>query len=622
MASSARIDELKKKFDENPRRYFAPLANEYRKAGELEQAIALCRAYLPQQPGHMSGHIVFGQALFEAGQHEEARSVFETALTLDPENLIALRHLGDIAHAAGDPASARAWYARVLDADPRNEEIATLLQQLDAAGAPAAESSASGSESGGWGAINPSSEHPAVDEAAAAPMAVSEELTPLDLGDPVRNADVAEGTDAAAPTTMDFAPTAEQGGAPLMDLSEMQLDTPATDAGREASPSAASEIDALFEAESSSPAPTAEAPAAAAQPSSDLGLEPMEFVPPPREAARPAAAEGEDFLGGRMLSEGPGDASSATPAAFVTETMAELYLQQGFHDEALQVYRQLLAQSPTDDALRERVEQLERGSRSSVSMASISDEVIESARRRQATHTPRSMRAFLASLAIRRAPRRAPEGASAPAAQRPDESAPAADDAPAEEDSGAGAHAMTGLPDYDLEAAEAAPAGAQAEEDRDHGALAGLPTLDADVADAPAPPREPTPRNGDIAASPVAGGTLDALFGGAVVNGDDEAAASALAHAFAPTRPAGGADIRGRPTRAAKTELSLDHVFRESGGRPSSSSARNSFSFDQFFSDASTASGEEHPATGESSDAAASDDIEQFNAWLEGLKKK
>ena len=64
MASSARIEELEKKFNENPRRYFAPLANEYRKAGDVQQAIAICRTYVPQQPGHMSGHIVFGQALF------------------------------------------------------------------------------------------------------------------------------------------------------------------------------------------------------------------------------------------------------------------------------------------------------------------------------------------------------------------------------------------------------------------------------------------------------------------------------------------------------------------------------------------------------------------------------
>lgn len=29
MATSARLDELKKKFDENPRRYFAPLATPF-----------------------------------------------------------------------------------------------------------------------------------------------------------------------------------------------------------------------------------------------------------------------------------------------------------------------------------------------------------------------------------------------------------------------------------------------------------------------------------------------------------------------------------------------------------------------------------------------------------------
>ena len=137
MASSPRIEELRKKFEENPRRYFAPLANEYRKAGDVEQAIAICREYLPQQPGHMSGHIVFGQALYEARAFEEARSVFETALSLDPENLIALRHLGDISLITGDNESARTWYKRVLEADPRNEEIQAQLATIDQAAASA-----------------------------------------------------------------------------------------------------------------------------------------------------------------------------------------------------------------------------------------------------------------------------------------------------------------------------------------------------------------------------------------------------------------------------------------------------------------------------------------------------
>jgi tetratricopeptide (TPR) repeat protein len=137
--STARIEELRKKFDENPRRYFAPLANEYRKAGDFDQAIFICQEYLPQQPGHMSGHIVFGQALFEARRLPEAKTVFETALSLDPENLIALRHLADISRDLGDVGAARTWYDRVLQADPRNEEIAAIVAQLGAApAAPAA----------------------------------------------------------------------------------------------------------------------------------------------------------------------------------------------------------------------------------------------------------------------------------------------------------------------------------------------------------------------------------------------------------------------------------------------------------------------------------------------------
>src|ERR671938_594836 len=109
MANSALIEDLEKQFGENPRRVFARLANEYRKAGDLERAIDICRAHVPLQPTYISGYIVLGQALFESGQLDEARSTFETALGLDPENLIGLRQLGDIARASGDVQGARAW---------------------------------------------------------------------------------------------------------------------------------------------------------------------------------------------------------------------------------------------------------------------------------------------------------------------------------------------------------------------------------------------------------------------------------------------------------------------------------------------------------------------------------
>ena len=130
MPGSTRIDELRQKFHENPRRYFAPLANEYRKAGDPEQAIAICRAHLAQQPGHMSGHVVYGQALYDARRTEEAQAVFEKALALDPDNAIVLRQLGDIAREKGDNAEAKHWYSRALESDPSDKEIAAYVAEL------------------------------------------------------------------------------------------------------------------------------------------------------------------------------------------------------------------------------------------------------------------------------------------------------------------------------------------------------------------------------------------------------------------------------------------------------------------------------------------------------------
>src|SRR5688572_33493429 len=118
-----RLEELRGKFQENPRRYFAPYANELRKAGDPAQAIAVCRTHLSGQPGHVSGHIVLGQALYEAGEANEARDIFVAALELDPENLIALRTLGEIAQINGEFGSARQWYERLLEAEDRKSVV-------------------------------------------------------------------------------------------------------------------------------------------------------------------------------------------------------------------------------------------------------------------------------------------------------------------------------------------------------------------------------------------------------------------------------------------------------------------------------------------------------------------
>ena len=233
MDGTNRIDELEQKFIENPRRYFAPLANEYRKAGNPHQAIAICRAHLAQLPGHMSGQIVYGQALFEGGEYDQAQTVFENALAMDRENLVALRHLGDLALRKGETAAARQWYAKFLEIDPKDTAVIALVDELDAA---------------------------------------------------------AEAQSSTTDTELSSTTTSEA----VQPMSEPQA---------EPEHSHNDEEDNLLAEELGYPVPPAH--------------------------------------------------------AFVTETMAELYLAQGFRDRALSVYRQLVEVRPEDERLRKRLAELE-----------------------------------------------------------------------------------------------------------------------------------------------------------------------------------------------------------------------------------------------------------------------
>ena len=543
MAGPSRIDELRKKFDENPRRYFAPLANEYRKIGDFEQAIFICQEFLPQQPGHMSGHIVYGQALFESGRHDEARSVFETALALDPENLIALRHLGDIARAHGDNETARGWYRRVLESDPRNEEIAGILTALDtddssahvpatsvpseaapvagAAAPPLAIQSAADAAHGVESEPNPIADRSVIASPAAAPAESSfDDLAKLFT------------TASSAPPS-----SASDGALELIHEGEDILGGSDGDSrGRAPSATGSHGLpggDETFPGSSDS--------AGGFQPAFLEGLTTAESATPPPSAAEPArpATSGADSSGGAN-------------SAFVTETMAELYVQQGHLDQAIEVYRKLVSLQPNDVALAGRLREIE------AKAAQAARRATESApARTPVVEAGPTIRDFLGSIAEFR-PR----------------STPAPDDAP---------HAA--VPE-------------------------------------PAPSRLTEPRAEPRHEATVRG-SLRNLFADAERQGRADEIRSSSRDGTAPRDMADEASssIRGRPSTPAATELSLDHVFRHA--TPAAGTGKqSSFSFDQFFSQqAQQDVGASDAEPSSEASAGLSDDIQQFNAWLEGLKK-
>jgi len=633
-ANTALIEDLLRQYAENPRRVFARLANELRKSGDYDRAIEICRGQIPQQPGYISGHIVLGQTLYDCGRLEEARQTFETALNLDPENLIALRHLGDIARQHGENDVARGWYRRLLEVDPQNDEV---VAQLEAMGA-----SARGT---------PITNQPIVAEE----FAPNVEIEGLNL------------------PTVEAAPSLEAATSLAADLEigEFQLETKPSDAIAEHEPL---EIET---ADASAPAAGVEK----AFPDLEQSLEVSGIGPTDANAAAgtasPTGAESRSTPRSEVGDE-PRDAVDAyypmvdvqatgpSPAAFVTETMAELYLQQGYVQEALDIYRQLAAQNPADDTLRERVRQLEQGARSSIGIAAISDEVVQAAHIRATSRPRKTIRSFFAKLAMRRVVEReeaAPppgEQAQSAADEEPDEpigalratEPPPMPPAPVEK--------RRQAPELDEPAwlrsdpepePPAAPGGehggpfALLDEAEWGSALPRTPTRGVEPARPPAAPDEvpwltgyepdaaETPRKPEP--SQGAGGDMVAippseLFPTRSITTEDENAAATLASVFEPEFAARLTPVRPIPTqppperprtpatgpsgatRQAEEELSLDQVF---GRTPSSGTpqARSGYTFDQFF--------DEQKDQNREGQQDASSEIELFNTWLDQLKK-
>ncbi len=564
----SRLDELKKRFEENPRRFFAPLANEYRKAGDLDQAIALCQEHLDGQAGNMNGHVVYGQALFDAGRYDEAEATFGTALTLDPENLIALRHLGDIARTNHDAPKALDWYTRVLDADPRNDEILAFIQELKllAVVPPPRE---------------PTPATPIVVESATprTTKAVPEthdgrtiEITPVkrpSLG----------GTTPIAPIDPVPSPDAPK----RMSLLDMPIDLGGVgDSG----------IGAGLDA---------------------MPAEPMTV---------PAAIELDDGLGWDMgsidLTPSSGSASekpaapAETPQVFVTETMAELYLQQGFRDEALQVYRQLAEQNPNDASIGERIQHLESGDRASMSFEAVTDYAIDVAPGTDwmtmmdepaAAVEPDAALAFEA-LPLMDSFAAAPQGVSTDLSLE-------AIELPAEVPQVSYA---TPTPVAVVPSLSVPPSVAVAQSAR---------AFFASLAQRRVVRREGTPVvAGEAVPEPSAlGGSIDGLFGSGSSDADD-AMGRALATAVGSVDTA---PIRGKPTQAAVSELTLDSVFRSESAMRSSGPVRQSsvLKFDQFFATEAPAEEPAAPAADARDaglDSGSPTDDAQFNSWLQGLK--
>jgi tetratricopeptide (TPR) repeat protein len=117
VAVSGRIEELRRRVDVDPASIvFAQLAEEYRRAGNADEAIRVCRAGLERHPMYLSARVTLGRALMEQGDFDAAQSEFEYVLLSAPDNLLALRCMAEIHQQRGELGEAYKQYSAAIDA--------------------------------------------------------------------------------------------------------------------------------------------------------------------------------------------------------------------------------------------------------------------------------------------------------------------------------------------------------------------------------------------------------------------------------------------------------------------------------------------------------------------------
>ena len=367
---ASRIQSLESSYGDNPGRYFVALAGAWREGGDIARAEEILRENLKRFPG-LSAHVLLGRCLADRGAFQEAANEFHYVLSIDSQNLIALRTLAEMAAAGGRRAEAERWYNELLAVDPMNVEARSALQQL--ARAPSAPAVPAGPA---WGDVEPAAME------AGAPAAEDGEFGMIDLSAP--DASPADASGVAADDDLgewgdltldapDEAPApqpAADGGSfdafgfGSVELNAEGVQTPSTsewmdaDARQDVGESAAADLGDLPLLDDA----LVDAPLAGAE----LPLLDLDATTDDAEAASAVNAPGAGFGFGE-----PGAGAFSVEhvaheedghdreAEMVTETMAELYASQGLHAQAADVYRELIRQRGEEPGLVRRLGEIE-----------------------------------------------------------------------------------------------------------------------------------------------------------------------------------------------------------------------------------------------------------------------
>lgn len=129
------IEKLKARVERDPdSKLFLPLAEEYRKAGMLDEAISVLLRGLERQPGYTSARVALGKIYLEKKMIEDARREFEKVIAAIPDNLYAHKKLAEIYRDIGEIDRAISEYRTVIQINPLDEDARSFIESIEGIG--------------------------------------------------------------------------------------------------------------------------------------------------------------------------------------------------------------------------------------------------------------------------------------------------------------------------------------------------------------------------------------------------------------------------------------------------------------------------------------------------------
>jgi tetratricopeptide (TPR) repeat protein len=339
--NTSEIAKLTERISRDPKsKLFVPLAEEYKKSGDIEMAIHVLTEGLKSNPGYVAARSFLGRLLFDMGDMAAARREFEEVVKAVPENLLAQKKLGDLHVLLGNPTEALKYYKTARSLNPADAEIASLVSDLEAdidvkqrlvqhESAPSPEPAAAAGQQ-------------SVPQQKTAEPAGTE--TPSVSGKTGRTEDTGpkkDQSEAIPPATVASVETAETDQAALS----------ATVLFEE--PEEAEEVLVVEPLEEEFP--SGEPPGL---PPGEQGPLRETETPPPSAAAVEEAAPSEEIPVVPPEPEAAVERTGDVSDDFTTDTLAELYIGQGFYEKAIDIYERMLAYHPDSRALKDKLERV------------------------------------------------------------------------------------------------------------------------------------------------------------------------------------------------------------------------------------------------------------------------